>query len=88
VDNYANFLLTIFCYDTKTVRCFCIGISLDDPRVKGGAVFDFWAEPENSAVLTSLLCTDWFEGEIQVIGCEKIGGAVQWSPEDPSQPLV
>jgi|688.fasta_scaffold2201475_1 hypothetical protein len=88
MDNYANFLLTIFCYDTKTVRRFCIGISLEDPRVEGGAVFDFWAEPENSAVLTSLLYSYWLEGEIQVIGCEKIEGAVQWSPETPSQPLT
>ena len=78
MKNYIHLLVSVV-HPTREVMInrYCLGISLDDSRMRG---FDLnhWAEPANRQRLLSLLCEDWLTDNCAIIGCEEIAGAVQW----------
>lgn len=78
MSNYIHLLVSVIhpAY-AMTISRYCIGVSLDDPRMYGFEI-NYWAEPDNRARLRSLLCEDWLSEGCTVVGCEEISGAVQW----------
>lgn len=80
MNNYAHFVVSIIhpCCE-MTINRYCLGVSMDDPRMKNFNV-DHWAEINNRNTLLSLLCEDWLTEGCMVVNCEEISGAVQWEP--------
>lgn len=78
MNNYANFLISVIhpAYELTTNR-YCVGVSLDDPRLRGFDI-DNWAAPSNRRVLLSLLYEEWLTEGCDIVGCEEVAGAVQW----------
>jgi len=76
--NYFTLLVTVIHPTLEmTLSRYCIGVSLDDPRMKDFNL-EYWAEPGNRYLLRLLLCEDWLTKDCEVVGCEQIAGAVQW----------
>lgn len=78
MSNYIHLIVSVIhpAY-AMTVNRYCVGFSLDEPRMREFNV-DHWAEPENRRRLLSMLCEDWLTDGCEVVGCEEIAGAVQW----------
>ena len=78
MSNYIHLLVSVIhpAYG-MTISRYCLGISLDDSRMRTFDI-DLWAEPEIRQLILSLLCEDWLSDGCTVVGCEEISGAVQW----------
>jgi hypothetical protein len=78
MNNYIHLLVSVIhpAYAMTTNR-YCLGISLDDSRMRNFDM-DSWAEPEMRQLILSLLCEDWLTDGCTVVNCEQIAGAVQW----------
>jgi hypothetical protein len=78
MSNYIHLLVSVIhpAY-AMTINRYCLGVSLDDPRMRNFNL-DYWAEPDMRQLILSLLCEDWLTDGCAVVGCDPIAGAVQW----------
>jgi hypothetical protein len=78
LSGYVHLLVSVIhpVFEVTTNR-YCVGISLQDSRMRKFDL-DSWAKPEMRRLILSLLCEEWLTDGCTIVGCEQIAGAVQW----------